>query len=36
MRILDPATAKMGIDALGYEDAQKDLFLTLFTVHKGW
>ena len=27
MRILDPSTAKMGIDALGYEDFQKTLFL---------
>ncbi len=27
MRILDPASAKMGIDALGYEAHQKELFL---------
>ncbi|MBS0289180.1 MAG: type IV-A pilus assembly ATPase PilB [Proteobacteria bacterium] len=27
MRILDPSSAKMGIDALGYEDYQKELFL---------
>lgn len=27
MRILDPASAKLGIDALGYEDFQKELFL---------
>lgn len=27
MRILDPTSAKMGIDALGYEDYQKELFL---------
>lgn len=27
MRILDPESAKMGIDALGYEDAQKQLYL---------
>jgi len=27
MRILDSASAKMGIDALGYEDAQKQLYL---------
>lgn len=28
MRILDPAAAKMGIDALGYEDNQKTLYMT--------
>lgn len=27
LRILDPSSAKMGIDALGYEDFQKDLFM---------
>jgi type IV pilus assembly protein PilB len=27
MRILDPSSAKMGIDALGYEEAQKELYL---------
>lgn len=27
MRILDPSSAKLGIDALGYEDFQKELFL---------
>ncbi len=27
MRILDPSSAKMGIDALGYEEDQKELFL---------
>ncbi|MBN9289159.1 MAG: type IV-A pilus assembly ATPase PilB [Gammaproteobacteria bacterium 39-13] len=27
MRILDPSSAKMGIDALGYEDHQKEAFL---------
>lgn len=27
MRILDPASAKLGIDALGYEDFQKQLYL---------
>lgn len=27
MRILDPSSAKMGIDALGYEDYQKEAFL---------
>lgn len=32
MRILDPATAKMGIDALGYEEEQKALFMN--AIHK--
>jgi len=27
MRILDPSSAQLGIDALGYEDAQKQLYL---------
>lgn len=27
LRILDPSSAKLGIDALGYEDAQKKLFM---------
>jgi type IV pilus assembly protein PilB len=27
LRILDPSSAKMGIDALGYEDFQKELYL---------
>jgi type IV pilus assembly protein PilB len=27
LRILDPSSAKMGIDALGYEDEQKQLFM---------
>jgi type IV pilus assembly protein PilB len=27
LRILDPSSAKMGIDALGYEDSQKQLYL---------
>ena len=27
LRILDPSSAKLGIDALGYEDAQKKLYL---------
>lgn len=27
MRILDPSSAKMGIDALGYEEAQKEMYL---------
>ena len=26
LRILDPSSAKLGIDALGYEDAQKELY----------
>jgi len=32
MRILDPASARLGADALGFEEAQKDLFLQV--VHK--
>lgn len=32
MRILDPSTAKTGIDALGYEDFQKKIFLE--AIHK--
>ncbi|MRI31829.1 type IV-A pilus assembly ATPase PilB [Endozoicomonas sp. OPT23] len=27
LRILDPSSAKMGIDALGYEEAQKDFYM---------
>ncbi|MDX1454444.1 MAG: type IV-A pilus assembly ATPase PilB [Gammaproteobacteria bacterium] len=27
LRILDPSSAKLGIDALGYEDFQKDLYM---------
>lgn len=27
LRILDPSSAKMGIDALGYEDIQKEMYL---------
>lgn len=27
MRILDPTSAQMGIDALGYEDSQKELYM---------
>jgi len=27
LRILDPSSAKMGIDALGYDDAQKSLYM---------
>jgi len=32
MRVLDPSSAKLGIDALGYENAQKDLFMK--AIHK--
>ena len=32
LRLLDPASAQMGIDQLGYEDDQKDLFEQ--TIHK--
>jgi type IV pilus assembly protein PilB len=32
MRILDPASARLGADALGFEEAQKELFLRV--VHK--
>jgi type IV pilus assembly protein PilB len=32
MRILDPSSAKMGIDALGYEEVQKENFLK--AIHK--
>ncbi|MBP9764095.1 MAG: type IV-A pilus assembly ATPase PilB [Gammaproteobacteria bacterium] len=32
MRVLDPSSAKLGIDALGYESAQKDLFIK--AIHK--
>jgi type IV pilus assembly protein PilB len=32
LRILDPASAKLGIDALGYEEFQKELFLK--AIHK--
>lgn len=32
MRILDPSSAKMGIDALGYEASQKELFMN--AIHK--
>ncbi|ARU56002.1 type IV-A pilus assembly ATPase PilB [Oleiphilus messinensis] len=28
LRILDPSSAKMGIDALGYEEVQKQMYLT--------
>lgn len=35
MRILDPASAKMGIDALGYETEQKKLFLDAINKPQG-
>ncbi len=31
LRILDPNSAKMGIEALGFEDAQKELYLNALT-----
>ncbi|UQY36102.1 type IV-A pilus assembly ATPase PilB [Pseudomonas fulva] len=35
MRILDSASAQMGIDALGYEESQKDLYLTALKQPQG-
>lgn len=35
LRILDSAAAKMGIDALGYEDDQKDLYMTALSKPQG-
>ncbi|MEM7364153.1 MAG: type IV-A pilus assembly ATPase PilB, partial [Pseudomonadota bacterium] len=35
LRILDPSSAKMGIDALGYEDAQKELYMEALTKPQG-
>ncbi|AFM34519.1 MULTISPECIES: type IV-A pilus assembly ATPase PilB [Stutzerimonas stutzeri subgroup] len=35
MRILDSASAKMGIDALGYEEGQKELYLTALKQPQG-
>ncbi|EAR07402.1 type IV-A pilus assembly ATPase PilB [Reinekea blandensis] len=35
MRILDPSSAKMGIDALGYEEEQKDMYLTALEKPQG-
>ena len=32
LRILDPSSAKMGVEALGFEEFQKDLYLT--TLHR--
>jgi len=35
MRILDPTSATLGIDALGYEDFQKEAFLTAMHLSQG-
>ncbi|OGT71379.1 MAG: type IV-A pilus assembly ATPase PilB [Gammaproteobacteria bacterium RIFCSPLOWO2_02_FULL_57_10] len=35
LRILDPSSAQMGIDALGYEDSQKKLFLHALSQSQG-
>ncbi|WP_347330847.1 type IV-A pilus assembly ATPase PilB [Marinimicrobium locisalis] len=35
LRILDPSSAKMGIDALGYEDYQKKLFMDALAQPQG-
>ncbi|MBB2495433.1 type IV-A pilus assembly ATPase PilB [Aquipseudomonas ullengensis] len=35
MRILDPSSAQMGIDALGYEESQKDLYMTALKQPQG-
>ena len=35
MRILDPSSAQMGIDALGYEEEQKQLYLTALKQPQG-
>ncbi len=35
MRILDPTSAQMGIDALGYEENQKDLYMTALKQPQG-
>lgn len=35
LRILDPSSAQMGIDALGYEDSQKELYLSALHQHQG-
>ena len=35
MRILDPSSAQMGIDALGYEPDQKDLYMTALQQPQG-
>ena len=35
MRILDPSSAQMGIDALGYEEAQKELYMNALKQPQG-
>lgn len=35
MRILDPTSAQMGIDALGYEEEQKELYMTALKQPQG-
>lgn len=35
LRIIDPSSAKMGIDALGYEESQKQQYLTALHLHQG-
>ena len=35
LRILDPSSAQMGIDALGYEDDQKELYMKARHQHQG-
>ncbi|TLX57421.1 type IV-A pilus assembly ATPase PilB [Stutzerimonas nosocomialis] len=35
MRILDPSSAQMGIDALGYEESQKELYLNALSQPQG-
>jgi type IV pilus assembly protein PilB len=35
LRILDPSSAQLGIDALGYEPAQKQLYLNALHQHQG-
>lgn len=35
MRILDPSSAQMGIDALGYEESQKDLYMAALKQPQG-
>ncbi len=35
LRILDPSSAKLGIDALGYEDEQKELYLKALNQPQG-
>ena len=35
MRILDPGSAKLGIDALGYEPSQKDLYMNALAKPQG-